>query len=297
MAHIAGKVQISNITLLVNPVHLAFLFDPVVGKFHLGREFLLLTRQFGFMSTEGAQRLNALTIGASGKAGNTHVDTHRGARWVRRLINIDFNLKRHKPVFTAPGDGDVFDRAFDIMAFPKRYPTDFRQVDAIAIDLEALGKTECIVEKLLAELRRLGSALKEIDIRSVKVFEALLEHLRVRVRQKTVFLALLPEPQCTGSIPVSQSWHTRLIPAFIEGHDLVPDKAAGSGKLSKRLSRFQLGLKPVFIALAYDHSSNIQLVYGNVKRISDWKTLCFWLACAFGLRDQISPQCVDGCCP
>jgi hypothetical protein len=57
---------------------------------------------------------------------------------MNRLFDLLFGLNRNKPVFTFTRYGDVFGCPYDLTAFEKANPSDFGQIDAVAIYLESL---------------------------------------------------------------------------------------------------------------------------------------------------------------
>jgi hypothetical protein len=83
--------------------------------------------------------------------------------------------------------------------------------------------------------------------------------LRINISQKAVLNALFLQRQELTAIGKAKTWGAANIPGFIGGQNLVPHEAARPSKLSQPLSRFRIGLKPVFIAFAYNHSPNIWL--------------------------------------
>jgi hypothetical protein len=66
------------------------------------------------------------------------------------------------------------------------HPTDFGQVDAVAVKLETLRITDGLLILLALEARIIGSPLKEVLEGAVKVFNLGLQHLAVRLLQPSV---------------------------------------------------------------------------------------------------------------
>src|SRR2546428_12939170 len=93
---------------------------------------------------------------------------------LRNNSNSHFDLEGHKPVLPSARHGDIFDGAIESPALPEAHPTDFGQIDAIALYGKALGIAKRIAEELLAIGRRLRTTSTQIRVGTIQVFQALL---------------------------------------------------------------------------------------------------------------------------
>ena len=114
---------------------------------------------------------------------------------MNRFLDIAFGLNGDVPMMAVARYCDILGCAFDVAALAKADPADLWREEAAPVDLEALRKADAACAPSFLEARE---SCREFGverplIRHRKVFECLLQRLRMHLAQERIFALEIDE--------------------------------------------------------------------------------------------------------
>ena len=216
----------------VQTLDFGFELLPVGGKLHSFCQLALQLCQLLFMFSETVQWFDAGTIGERCKTRNSHIYANGALRSVYRFWNFPFRLNRNKPSASGQGNCYLFRCSFYPAAVAIADIADFGQKYAavVFIEPETLRIAEGVMNPLSLETREIRTLGKEVFVGPVKIFQRLLQNLRMGFSKKRCVVFLLPVPKGFAEQGKPQTLPFLFISLFFQCKRLVPKETATSGK-------------------------------------------------------------------
>ena len=280
----------------VDVLHSPFGFLPVLAEFDFAAHGSLVALEPYFVLFETVERSHKAAIAQRSETGNTHVDTDCTGGVRNALFDLALGLDTGVPLASGLADGDVLGNSKNVSAVAIPHPTQFGQLDTSVglVYFKALRKPQTFSRAFAFEAGEVCAFFKEVFIRTLQVFERMLQGLRGGLFEPREFPFPRRKKVCHCHIPNELA--TCLVVGFLQGKRLVVDEPTRPCVAAHIAHLFAVGHEFIFKGLEPLHGLNYTLVYERQskrkQRNSPRQALCIPYARSLGLCDKVPTRSV-----
>src|SRR3984957_8129653 len=218
----------------VDVPHSPFGFLPVLAEFCFAAQRPLIAAQSRLMLLEAVERSHKAAIPQRSEAHNPHVDSHRagGARY--GLFNLALGLNAGIPLACGLADGDVLGRPQNVPAVAVSNPAQLGQPDTavglVYLELLGIGVTKTLAPAFALEAGEHGSFGKEVFVRSLQIFERMLQWVYRGLIEPRCFGVIAPLCQLLCHRYIADKLTACLVVGLLQRQRLVEHEAARPGE-------------------------------------------------------------------
>src|SRR5229473_325656 len=190
------------------------------------------------------------------EASNAQVDPHVSSAARDGRLDCPFGLDAGVPPAAGLAQGDVLRHAQHRPAVAVSKPAELRQeepvVDRVDLELLRIGVAKALAPSLALEAREVRTARKEVLVRTLQIFQRLLQGVGGRVRQPGRLSAVPPLREQPAQPRVAEFLLPPFVALLLQGQCLVENEAARPRKaahapllLAVRQDLVLVGLQPL----------------------------------------------------
>ncbi len=208
----------------VDVLHSPFGFLPVLAEFDFAAHGSLVALEPYFVLFETVERSHKAAIAQRSETGNTHVDTDCTGGVRNALFDLALGLDTGVPLACGLADGDVLGNSKNVSAVALPHPTQFGQLDTSVglVYFKALRKPQTLSRAFAFEAGEVCTFFKEVFIRTLQVFERMLQGLRGGLFEPREFPFPFRKKVCHCHIPNELA--ACLVVGFLQGKRHVVDE-------------------------------------------------------------------------